>query len=132
MRRTYTDEGTQSIVRLAVSPTQSLECESRLAVLLHPWYSKTGSMAQSGISGSRLHLLHLSATAPSAPLARSFHLDCGKTGAPREPPLKQKQQSKARSIRYFIRSSKCFTTKSYYYVISIFSFSASPFRYFVL
>ncbi|KAJ9581383.1 hypothetical protein L9F63_023440, partial [Diploptera punctata] len=38
--------------------------------------SKRGSMARSGISGSRLHLLHLSATAPSAPLALFFHLDC--------------------------------------------------------
>jgi hypothetical protein len=89
MRRMYSDPVTLSIVSRAVYRTQSLVCESRLAVLLHPGYSKTGSMARSGISGSRLHLLHLSATAPSAPLARYFHLDCGKTGVPRAPPLKQ-------------------------------------------
>jgi hypothetical protein len=94
MRKTYTKAGTLSIVNRAAFRNQSLVCESRLAVLLYLWYSKTGSMAQSGISGSRLHLLHLSATAPSAPLARSFHLDCGKTGAPREPPLKQSSYPK--------------------------------------
>jgi hypothetical protein len=88
--------------------TQSLTCEIRLVELLHRSYSKTGSMARWGISGSRLHLLHLSATAPSAPLARSFHLDCVQDRCSARATIETKQQSRAPSIRYWICSSKCF------------------------
>lgn len=131
MRHTNSDAGALSVVIRAVPRTKSLVCESRLALLLHPWYSKTGSMARSGISGSRLHLLHLSTTAPSAPLASSFHLDCGKTGAPRAPPLKQSSNPKRAQSDISsapLNASRLHRSNSYHYVISIFTFSASPFR----
>jgi hypothetical protein len=71
---------------------------------------KTGSMARPGISSSHLHLLHLSATAPSAPLARFFHLDFVRDRCAARATIETKQQRIAFSIRCLICSSKCFMT----------------------